>query len=161
MKGTILKYSFILLIGFLLEWWIIWFSPLNLPERIPATPIRIDGLILVGLLLTVLIMAEKQFLRNNPNTTIFNLTVIGTTICFLAEIVFQAIRQPFINAYTFSEHLYYYLLGIIVVTLYGAALSFLIAFQLKRKNIKQLLFLIIAFAAIVNLIKYIFPKIGQ
>lgn len=160
MKTTILKYSPILLVGLLVEWWIIWCSPLNLPERLPATPIKIDGLLLVGLLLIILIIAEKRFLRSNPDTTIFNLTVIGTTTCFLAEIIFQTIRQPFLTADTLNEHLHYFLLGTIGVTIFGAVLSFLIAFQLIRKNTGQLFLLIIAFIAIVNIVKYIFPNLG-
>ena len=158
----ILKYSSILLLGLLLQWWIIFYSPLNLPERIPTTPIKVDGLLLVVLLLTILIIAEKRFLKVNPDSTIFKLMVYGTTICFLAEIVFQAIRQPFLNAESFSDRFYYFLLGTIGITAYSAAFSFFIAFQLKRKKTGQLILLIIGFVAIINIIKYLFPTLtGQ
>lgn len=161
MKTIILKYSPILLVGLLVEWWIIWYSPLDLPERIPATPIKIEGLLLVGLLLTILIIVQKGFLKSNPDTTIFNLTVLGATICFIAEIIFQAIRQPFLTAGTPNEHLHHFLLGTIGVTIFGTILSFLVAFQLVRKNTGHLILMIIGFIVLVNIIKYVFPTIGQ
>jgi hypothetical protein len=161
MKTIVLKYSLILLVGLLVEWWIIWYSPLSLPERIPAAPIKIDGLLLVGLLLTILIIAEKRFLKNNPDTTIVNLTVLGTTICFIAEIIFQTIRQPFLSAEAFNERLHYFLLGTIGVTMFGAVFSFLVAFQLVRKKTGQLILLIIGFIVLINIVKYVFPTLGQ
>ncbi len=161
MKTIILRYSFLLLLGFLLVWWIRWYSPLQLPERIPWTPIKIGGLLLIGLLLTVLIIAEKHILRTDTDTGMLKLTLMGTTIVFLAEIVFQSIRLPFLNADTFNDYLYYFLLGTIGGTIFGAVLSFLIAFQLIRKNSAQLFLLIIILIVIVNIVKYAFPIPGE
>jgi len=159
MKSSILKYSLILLFGFLIEWWIVWYSPLHLPQRIPYTPIKIDGLLLGGLLLTIFIIAEKRFLKANPGATIFSLTVLGTTICFIAEIIFQTIRQPFLTDRTFSEHLHYFFRGTIGLSIFGAVFSFFVAFQLIRKKTGQLILLIIGFAVIVNIGRYFFPNL--
>ena len=120
MKKTVIKYSLILLIGLLIECWIIWFSPLNLPERITPfkyifgnaanNSISVDGLLLIALFLSVLIIAIKSYFKENPATNILNLTVLGTSICIVAEMVFQAIRQLFINVDSLSERVHFYLI---------------------------------------------------
>jgi hypothetical protein len=170
MKSSVLKYSAILLIGLLIEWWLVTFSPINLPERLyvnlpgsdstNSPSVKVDGLLLVALILAVLITTLRRFLRANPNATIFKLTLIGTTICFLAEAIFQAIRQPFLNAEGVNEHLHYFLLGVIAITIFGAAFSFLIAFQLKTKKTGKLVGMIIGFVILVNIVKYFFPSLA-
>lgn len=120
----------------------------------------IDGLLLIGLFLTVLIIALKKYLKEHLETSTLKLTLLGSAICFVAELVFQAVRQPFLNAVGFNEHLYYYLLGTFVVSIMGTAFSFFIAFQLKKKKTNQLILLIIAFVIIVNIIKNIFPSLA-
>lgn len=152
-----LKYGFLLLIGLIIEWWIVWYSPLNLPEKIPSTPIRVDGILLIILFLIVFIKAEKDYLKANSEATILELTILGTVICLLAEIIFQLIRQPFLNAVAFSEHLYYYTIGVLVVTVFCAFLSFLVAFQLKTKQTFKLVLIIIGFVVLINGIKHFFP----
>src|SRR5262245_16582328 len=107
MRSYLTKYSSILLIGLLFEWWIVYYSPLNLPESIPYTPIKISGLLLIALILTVLIIAEKKFFRLNEQSSIWKLTLLGGAIAFIAEVVFQLIRQPFIQANTLNERVYY------------------------------------------------------
>jgi hypothetical protein len=157
MNQKIFKYSFILSIGLLFEWWLIWYSPLTIPELIPMTPIKIDGLLLGGLLLTVLIFAQKRFLQANPDTTILKLTIYGTSICFFAEFIFQGLRQFFISADTLNERIHYFFLGTIAVSIFGAVLSFLISFQLKTKKTGQLILLIITFIIAFNIFKHFFP----
>lgn len=166
MKAAIVKNSFILLIGLLVEWWLIWFSPLNLPERFSpfnfsgdtsAPSVKVSGLLLVGLILTVLIITLKRFLRANPDVSIFKLTILGTTVCLVAEIIFQTIRQPFLNADTFNDRLYYFLLGTFGVSIMGAAFSFFVAFQLKTKKTEQLILIIISFAIMMSILKHFFP----
>lgn len=161
MKPIIIRYSLLLLSGFLLVWGNELFSPVRLPEKIPGTPINTSGLFLLGLNLMVLIKAEKRFLKSNKDTSIVKLTQIGTTICFLAEIAFQTIRQPFIIADTFDERLHYFLLGTIGGSILGATLSFLIAFQLIRKDTGKLLLLITVLIIIINMIKYAFPELAE
>jgi len=170
-KALILKYSLILLLGLLFEWWLVCYSPFHFPDRItplsfpgdssPSPTISVNGLLLVGLLLTVLILALKSYLKTNPETNILKMTTLGAMICLSSEIIFQAIRQPFIDAQTFNEHLYYFLLGTIGTSIFGAVFSFLIAFQLKKKKTAQLVTLIIGFLIIANLVKYFFPTLEQ
>ncbi len=134
MQASIIKNSIILLAVFFIEWWLIYYSPLNLSERVVALNVKINGVLLVGLIVTIFIFAQKSFLRKNPTATIFKLTVLGTTICIVAQIAFQAIRQPFLIVTSVNERFYYFLLGTIVVSVYGAILSFLVAFQLKTQK---------------------------
>jgi len=154
-----LKYSLLLLLGFAIEWWIIWYSPFNLPEYIPGIPIKVSSFFLSIIILTVFINAEKDYLKINANTTILELTYLGTIICFRAEVVFQLIRQPFLNAVTFSDHLYYYAIGVFIVTILCSLFSFLIAFQLKTKRTLILVFMIFSLSILMNVIKYFIPSL--
>lgn len=157
MRSTIIKYSLLLLAGQLVCWWIFFFSPFNIPEKIPYTPINISGLILVALLLSTLILAQKKCIQLQPEISIMKLTLLGSIICFSSEIIFQTVRQPTLIAYTLNEHVYYFLLGVIGITCFGAILSFMIAFQLKTKKTKQLVLMIIGFIVLTNLIQYFYP----
>ncbi len=160
MRPTIIKFILLLLAGQLISWWIIFFSPFDIPDKIPQTPIKIEGIILVGLLLTILIFAQKKFLKLQPETTITRLTLLGTIICFSSEVIFQTVRQPTLIADTLHDHIYYFLLGTIGVSFFGTALSFLIAFQLKTKKTGQLILMIIGLMLFTNIIKFFFPTLG-
>jgi hypothetical protein len=160
MRPTIIKYTLLLLVGQLISWWTFFFSPFDIPDKIPQTPIKIDGIILIGLLLTILIFAQKKFLKLQPETTIIKLTLLGTIICFSSEVIFQTVRQPTLIADTLNDHIYYFLLGTIGVSLFGTAISFLTAFQLKTKKTGQLILMIIGLMTLANILKYLFPTIG-
>lgn len=159
MRIFLLKYSGYLLLGLLIEYWIVWHSSLNLPQNIPQTTIRIEGIFLLGVFLLVLILALHAFFKTGPNTSILKLTGVGTTICFISLGIFHAIRQFFINADTLDDRLYFYFLGTIGMSVFGAILSFLIAFQIKTRKTGQLILLIIGFTILSNVIQHIFSKL--
>lgn len=128
MSSFILKYSGFLLMGLLIEYWIVWHSNLNVSENIPTTSIRTEGVFLLGLILAILIIAHRTFLKKNPTTSILKLTVIGSVICFISETTFQIIRQFFLDAANINERLHYFLLGTIGVSMMGIILSFFVSY---------------------------------
>jgi len=156
MKQYILKYSFILLIGLLIQWWIFDFSELPIPQRIPSTPIRIDGLVLVCYIIMILICFEKGLLKTQPSKGILSLTLLGMFMCFIAETVFQIIRIPTLGTPSLTERIYYLIYGTIGISIFALVFSFLIAFQLKKKNSFQLLLFIAAFLCIIYIWKSFF-----
>lgn len=154
MRVIFLKFSAILLFGFIIEWWITWYSSLTfLQGTIPHTPMKISGLLLGILMIGVLIVALRAVLNLNPELSVLKLTVFGMAICLVAEIIFQTIRQPFLTANSISDRLYYYLLGTIGVSVFAAAFAFFISFQLKTKNTKLLVIMIAVFLVIISIIK--------
>ena len=130
MRRLILKFSFILLAALLSEFWLTKYSPLNLPENIPHTPIRIGGLLLLSTQVFVLIIFEKKLLKLRQEETIFQLTAKGSLVCLISEIFFQLIRQLTID----TDRIYYFTLGTVGVTIFGAIISFLVSFQIKTKS---------------------------
>ncbi len=153
MKVIFTKYSILLLAGFLISWWFLFYSPLDIPDYIPGTPIKIDGLILLSILITILFFSQKEFLKSQPELTLFKLTLIGTLICFSSEIVFQLIRQLTLDGYHPTERIRYFARGVFGVTIFAAVVSFLVAFQLKTKKTNKLVLMIIGFIVLVNLIR--------
>jgi hypothetical protein len=154
MKITIiLKYSGILLALFLITWWLVYFSTFNIPEFIPYTPIKVYGLFLSGYILTILILSQKEVLKKIKYLTVFNLTLIGASICFINELIFQ-----FILSFTeTSDKIYYFLKGVTLTTLLCAIFSFFVAYQLKTKRTSRLILFIILFFAFFKVLSILFP----
>ena len=157
MKKEVLKYSGLIFLGLLIDWWIIWYSPLNLPKNIPETGIDIEGVLLIGLFLAVLILALKSHLKSHPDTSIFRLTIIGAIICFLPETIFQIVKQFFLLSETLNRRILIFLVGSMGVSLFTAVISFLVAFQLKTKKTGRLILFILGFIILINIIIYCFP----
>lgn len=159
MRNIILKFSALLLIGHLFNYWLLYYSPLNLPERIPHTPINIGGLFLIVLTVAVLIFFQKTVLKLDNQKTVFQLTLLGAPVCFISELLFQALRFPTVIADTLSQRIYYCIRGAIVVPLMCIIPSFFIAFQLKTKKTKLLLFGILIFFVLFGLLKNFYPSL--
>jgi cytochrome bd-type quinol oxidase subunit 2 len=159
MRNIILKYTALLLAGHLFNYWLLYYSPLNLPERIPHTPINIGGLFLIVLVITILIFFQKTVLKLDNQKTVLQLTVLGALVCFLSELLFQVLRFPTVAGDTLSQRIYYCIRGIIVVPLMCIIPSFFIAFQLKTKKTKLLLFMILIFFVLVGLLKNFYPSL--
>lgn len=156
MKIYILKYSGFLLLGLLVEYWIVWHSPLNISQNIPRTTIKTEGLLLFVLFLSIIITVLNTFFKSHPNTSLLKLGTLGTVICFISLSIFHAVRQIFINADTLNDSVYYFLLGTIGVSTFGAILSFLVAFQIRTKKTGQLILLIIGMIILSNIVQYVF-----
>ena len=109
----------------------------------------------MGFTLTILILALKELLKENQNIGLFNLIFSGTAIGFLNELAYQ-----FFLSFTYSsDKLYYFLKGVISMTLFYAFLSFFIAFQLKTKRTDRLIFIIIGLGVLVQAINWLFPEL--
>jgi hypothetical protein len=150
---VVLKYSIILLSLFLITWWIVYFSTFNIPEFIPYTAIKVYGFFLSGYILTILILSQKEVLKKIKHLTVFNLTLIGASICFINELIFQ-----FILSFTeTSDKIYYFLKGVTLTTLFCAILSFFVAYQLKTKRTATLILFIVIFFALFKALNMVFP----
>jgi hypothetical protein len=131
----ILKYSLLLLAAHLVLSWVFQFSHWNVPQNIPYTPIKINGLLIVGFTVAVLNFSQKEIL--------------------IADVIFQ-----FILSFTNEvDKLYYFFHAIVVLAIFNSALSFFVAFQLKTKQTKQLLLFIAAFIIAFRIVLYLFPNI--
>jgi hypothetical protein len=153
----ILKYSGLLLFAFLIAWWFCFFSPFNIPEYIPHTPIKIYGLILTALILTTLILSQKELLKENEIRSVINLTLLGTVINFVNELIFQ-----FILSFTeTSDKLYHFIMGTTTTTIFCAILSFFVAFQLKTKRTGRLIFYICVSLIAFKVLTILVPSIAE
>ncbi len=161
MKQIFFKFSFFLLFGQLIIWWLFFYSPFQIEIKPFIFPINIHGLALFIQMLTVIIYAEKNVLKLVPKSTIQKLTSVGTIIVLCSEIIFQTIRQVTTDADNLNERLYYFFYSVIGMTLLGALISFMVAYQLITKNTSKLLLIILAVILFINLINYIFPNLTE
>jgi hypothetical protein len=151
----IAKYSGILFIWLLLLWLALFYSPIDIPESIPYTHIKIYGLLIVAFTLTIIIFAEKETLRKMPVLNVGRLVLIGTAICFIKDVLFQ-----FVLSFTeTSDKLHYFIIGTISSTIFGAVFSFFVAFQLKTKKTNSLVLIIIGCLIMFRVLTMIFPGI--
>jgi hypothetical protein len=137
LKSIVIKFSGLLLIGHLIIWWLLFYSPLNFPERIPKTPINIKGLTLIILTSTIIIYFQRRALKKDNRHTTLRLVFFSTVVCFIAELLFQTIRFPTIIADSLSERLYYAVRGGIVIPILGGVISFIVALLIKTKTIQN------------------------
>lgn len=125
-----------------------------LPEYIPNTPIKIDGVLLGSWWIILLRWAIRDWHRAFPNTTIASLTLKGIFFVFIGEILFQSLRQlVYLSGHTTSDRIYFFLLGVIGISLMCTIFAFLIAYHVKTRNTKRLVFMIIGITLIFNLLQ--------
>lgn len=126
----IIKFSLILAVALLVERYILFLSPFNIPKQIPFTQINVDGLALILIFVAVLITFQKKLIKINSEITILLLTLYGTIICFAGELIFQIVRRL-----NFIEGAMYDILpGIITIPLFCSVISFFIALRLRTKK---------------------------
>jgi len=151
------KYSVLLFVWLLLLWWALFYSPIDVPEYIPHTPIKIFGFAFCAFTLTILILSQKEALRKLPDLKIVHLTLTGAAICFFMDVCFQLVLS-----FTFtSDKLRHFISAVGVSTILGAVLSFFVAFQLKTKKTGLLILFIIAGLALFKILMIVFPSINQ
>lgn len=146
-------FSGFLLIGHFFNYGLIMHGPWDIPEYVPGTPISIPGALSVALLLTILILAQKQILKKDSGVSVPGLTLQGAIICFLAELPFQAFRWSVFEGYSLSERLQHLAVDVVVMTLMATIFSFFVAFQLKTKRTWQMIGMIVVLAFLANLVK--------
>jgi len=152
-ERTTIRFSIFLLIGFLLEWWFLYFSGFNIPKFIPNTPIDTSGLLLLLLLILSLKIFIKKLDRQNNAYSIFELTLYGTIIGFIAEFVFQVIRI-LINSKTFKESFVDFISGLFGMTFFSAVISFLISYHIKTRKTGMLFLFIFLSLLLIYYLKY-------
>lgn len=147
----ILKNSLILFVAMVCIWYLTFYSSLNIPDYIPYTPIKTYSLLINAVNITVLIFAIKELSRKYPTLNINYLTLCGTGIIFVMEALFQFVLM-FTNE---IDRLYYYITGLFISTIFFAVISFLIAFQIKTKRTKVLIWMILSLIAVFDLITFL------
>jgi len=153
LNRLLIKYTGLLLLGFLLEWWLRIYSGFNIPKYIPGTPFNVSGLYLITLLLVILIIFNKKLLKISSTFSIIKHTLLSSLIIFLSEFFFQLLRSSTFEDYTLQERFREFLLGLVGMTIFASFISFFIAFQIKTKRTKILLIFIAIFLGLCLIIK--------
>jgi len=158
LRKYILQCGCVQLVFALLSFWFFNYSPVKVPEYIPGTPARINGLVLLVFMLATFIFFEKRFLRVEPEASIWELTSLAALSNLAAEIVFQLIRQFTYADSTPKDHLIEYLRSVFLLSTMSAILGFLIAYQLKTRKAGWMILFIVLALIVLNLLKNFFLK---
>ncbi len=153
----IIRYAVLMFMGFAL----IVVLQDYLPVYIPNTPIKINGVLQGTWGIILLRWAIKDWHRAFPETTIAILSLKGTLVVIISEILFQSMRQLlYLSGHTTSDRVYFFFLGVIGVSSIFAVITFMIAYHVKTRNTKRLVYMIIGFILVFNLFqKIILPGI--
>lgn len=154
-RKSIFQCGAVLLAGHLLLFWVLYFSVLDLPAKIPGTPLNIDGLAIIVLLIFSYLFFFKRILRRNPEGSLISLIITGGLANFFAEIVFQLIREATFPDLSPSQHIFKYLIDILTSTAFSIVIAFLVAYQLKHRRLLMLLVYIVIIIMIVNLVGHL------
>jgi len=88
-----------------------------------------------------------------PALNIGRLVLVGTAICFIKDVFFQFVLSFTEN----SDKVRHFIEGTISTTIFGTALSFFVAFQLKTKKTNLLVLIIVGFLITFKVLTMIFP----
>jgi len=137
----------------MLEWWVLTLSPLNIPEYIPGTSIKIDGALLILTLVAVISLLCKTLLKLDSIMSVLKLTLLGALVCFNAELVFQLIRQGTADNVSIGEKVTGFFRGLFVDVSLCITICFLTAFQIKTKKTGLLMLFIVLLLLLINLLR--------
>lgn len=132
----------------LAHWCFFYALPFNIPDKIPATPIKLNGLALCIICFFPILFFEKSALKSNDTLGIMALTLWGTLVGVWAEAFFKLFQLLVLWDTTFIEAVK----AILVIGSYDAVFAFLIAFQLKTHKTKVLIWMIVGFVVLTNII---------
>ena len=106
-----------------------------LPEHIPNTPINISGLYVFVCIEVLFHIVFRRILKQHDIVSVMYLTVFGCLIVLFSEILFQTYRQTtFDETYTDQDRIRIFLIGVIGMPIFAAALAFPIAIDVKYKK---------------------------
>ena len=136
LRNSIIKFSLLLLVGELLSWWMVFYSPIDVPTyfNLMGTSVNVLGLFLFFLLAIVLYFFQKHLLNLNTQSTILQLAFWSATVVFISELIFQFIRLPTIAVDSNSERLYLAFRAVIVIPAIAFVMSLVIASLVKRNE---------------------------
>ncbi|WP_184549560.1 hypothetical protein [Mucilaginibacter sp. FT3.2] len=154
-QGISLKYIVILTFALLGKFYLLFLSSFNIPENIPFTQIKINGLIISIIFLIALNFFTRELIRLRPDFTVGYLTLYGVAVCLITEVLFQGYMWHLFPEDTF----YTFTMTIIRLSVVISLLSFFTAFQLKTRNTSKLIYFIVILIIVVNVLKYIFPTL--
>ncbi len=109
---------------------------------------------MTGIFVAVLILFQKEILKVNPGITLLQLTLTGILISFIAIVCFQLLMQFNFDINLLKARARFFSMGTAVMTFYATLLSLCVGFQLKKKNVGQLLLVILGCIALYTLIGY-------
>lgn len=150
----ILKYSLILFILLLAEFWLFSHGYINIPEYIPHTPIKTGGIIICGIYLPTMIIALKSVLKTEPQIELLKLFFISFIISSVPDMLVQLIK-----ANTYDYDFFIFIKEFWITSLGFTAYDFLIAFQLKTKRTGILIALMFVLGILIKVIEYLFPTL--
>lgn len=157
MIRLIIKYSGFLLVGFLIVRGLIFVDTLyNL-----AYFYLFLGFFILLLILTILILLNRQLIRFDKSFSISRLTLTGIVVCFIAQFIFMLFvlfTLPFFINHTTPEQIHNFLIGMLYLSFLISYLSFCVAFQTKIKKATWLIFFIFIFFIILISMGYFIPK---
>jgi hypothetical protein len=135
-RSSIIKFSLLLLFGELLSWWMLFYSPFNIPTyvTVTGTSVNILGLFLVVLVAIVLYFFQRRLILLNKELTVMQLAFWSAIVAFTSELIFQIIRLPTITADSDNERFYFAFRGVIFIPVFAFVISLLIANRIKRKG---------------------------
>ncbi|AEW00828.1 hypothetical protein A4D02_12785 [Niastella koreensis] len=106
-----------------------------LPEHIPGTPINVFGLFIIVCWEVLFHVVFRRILKQHDYISVLYLTVFACLIVLFSEILFQTYRQlAFDETYTDQDRIRIFLIAVIGMPLFAAALAFPVAVDIKYKK---------------------------
>jgi FlaA1/EpsC-like NDP-sugar epimerase len=152
-RKTILWLSGIVFCLDAINWWIFFYSPLDLPIRVSpfnSTKFNIPGGILLLIAIFTLLYFQKKMLRKSSAIDFITLVLASTVPLIIAESLFQLLRWLCLGDLPFL------LRGIVVMTLFYLFISTIIAFIRKYHGTRLFAIALLVFVVAMAIIGQLF-----
>ena len=132
LTGTIILFSLIGLASLLSILWLIDFSQLGIPEKIPVLKYRPYGILILTSFIIIFIFFQKRLLKIGAATSAWQLVWPSIVVSFISFFVYQAIRQLIILRGQYDYDKLSVLLTTVISTIASAGLAATVAMELKK-----------------------------
>jgi hypothetical protein len=151
-----LIFGAILTISLFAVLWLIDYSAIGIPEKVPGTNYQTYAIAMFFIIVVVLLGYQKFILRHNPSASVLQLTSSSFLVAFISQFVYQLVRQVWILRFENNGKAMDLVISMIALIFLMLLISVSIAMELRKaKPVLKFISMAIFVGAIMLLKEYL------
>jgi hypothetical protein len=152
-------YTAVLLLALLLVLWLLDYSSLGIPERIPGTQWPLYTIAIFVVMILVLIIFQRHLVKTNPGISVGKLILYGFIVCVVAQAIYQLFRQFWELRNENNNKGKEYLISMAAIAVFSLFFSSSVGVEMKKANALIRYGSLVIIVGLVYLLKENFDKI--
>jgi magnesium-transporting ATPase (P-type) len=124
----------ILTVGLFLILWLMDYSAIGIPDKIPGTNYQIYAIAMFIVTVITLLVYQKLIWRGNPSASILHLTCWSFLVAFISQLVYQLVRQVWILRFESNDKIKDLVISMVALFFLMLLISLSIALELKKEK---------------------------